>query len=342
MNLNLQNKEHQTEILIILCLTVLILIPRLVGLDAFVSVDEPEWLKTGANFYHAIGTGDFGSTIYNYHPGITTLWAVTVGFLWGFRSYRAIAPEYFWKGPQFDAFLSDNGHPPLDMLWRARLVEVLVVCVLLLLVYYCLRQLVGRKTAIVAVLLASFEPFFLGHSRLLSHEAMLSLFAILTVLTLLIWVYRSGGTRYLIFSAIFFALANLTKSSAIILIPLAGLILFVKFVTNWKNGPAARKSLFWHLVRSISLWLGLAVIIYIALWPGMWTKPGNALIKVYGDAFSYALQGARLEVTQNLEASSFELEANGVPEYLISMLWRTTPVVWIGLILAIWMMISCR
>jgi hypothetical protein len=78
MNLNLQNKEHQAEILIILCLTVLILFPRLVGLDAFVSVDEPDWLKFGANFYHAIGTGDFGSTIYEYHPAVTTMWVVTV------------------------------------------------------------------------------------------------------------------------------------------------------------------------------------------------------------------------------------------------------------------------
>src|SRR5512136_990353 len=145
--------ERRLEILIVLCLSALILIPRLVGLDAFVSVDEPDWLKFGADFFHAIGTGDFGSTVYDYHPGVTTMWVVTAGFLWGFRAYRAIAPEYFWKGPQFDAFLSDNGHPPLDLLWRSRVVEVVVVCVLLLLVYACLRQLAGRKTAIVAILL---------------------------------------------------------------------------------------------------------------------------------------------------------------------------------------------
>jgi hypothetical protein len=333
-------KERRIEIFIILCLSALVLIPRLVGLDAFVSVDEPDWLKFGANFYHAIGTGDFGSTVYDYHPGVTTMWVVTAGFLWGFRAYRAIAPEYFWKGPQFDAFLSANGHPPLDLVWRARVVEVLVMCVLLLLVYVCLRQLMGRKTAIVAVLLASFEPFFLGHSRLLNHEGMLSLFSILCILTLLIWVYHSEGTRYLVFSAIFAAFAQLTKSSGIILFPLAGLILLVKFVTDWKNGPIMRNALFWHLARNFLLWLGVVLLVYVALWPGMWVKPMDMLYKVYGNAFSYALQGGRLEVTQDLEVSRFGLEAGGIPQYLGGMLWRATPVDWIGLLLAIWMLFS--
>jgi 4-amino-4-deoxy-L-arabinose transferase-like glycosyltransferase len=332
--------ERRLEILIVFCLSILILIPRLVGLDAFVSVDEPDWLKFGANFYHAIGTGDFGSTVYDYHPGVTTMWVVTVGFLWGFRAYRAIAPEYFWKGPQFDAFLNDNGHPPLELVWRARVVEVLAVCILLLLVYACLRQLVGRKTAIMAVLLASVEPFFLGHSRLLNHEGMLSLFSVLCLLTLLVWAYRSGGTRYLLFSAIFAALAQLTKSSAIILFPLAGLILLVKFTTDWKNGPAAWKVLFWHLARSFLLWLGVIALVYFILWPGMWAKPGEMLYKVYGNALSYALQGGRLEVTQELEASQFGLETGGIPQYLDGMLWRTTPVAWLGLLLASWMLFS--
>jgi hypothetical protein len=333
-------KERRIEIVIVLCLIALILIPRLIGLDAFVSVDEPDWLKFGANFFRGISIGDFGSTVYDYHPGVTTMWIVTAGFLWGFRAYRAIAPEYFWKGPQFDAFLADNGHPPLDMLWRARVVEVFVICILLLLVYACLRQLVGRKTAVIGVALISIEPFFLGHSRLINHEGMLSLFSVLCVLTLLIWVYRSGGTRYLVFSAIFAALTQLTKSSGIVLFPFVGLVLLVKFVTDWKNGPAARKALFWRLARNFALWLGIVALTYVILWPGMWAKPGDMLYKVYGNAFSYALQGGRLEVTQDLEVSRFGLEAGGVPQYLSGMLWRTTPVEWIGLILAIWLLFS--
>ena len=334
------SKEHRVEVFIVLCLAALILIPRLVGLDAFVSVNEPDWLKFGANFYRGISSGDFGSTVYDYHPAVTTMWIVTAGFLWGFRAYRAIAPEYFWKGSQFDDFLKSSGHPPLDLVWRARVVEVLVVCVLLLLVYFCLRQLTGRKTALVAVLLASVDPFFLGHSRLLNHEGMLSLFSILSVLTLLIWTYRTGGNRYLLFSALFAALANLTKSSALVLFPLMGLILLVKFITDWKNGPAARKALFWHLTRSLLIWLGVAVLAYVILWPGMWAKPGDMIYKVYGNAFSYAFQGGRLEVTQDLETSRFALESGGIPEYLVSMLWRTTPFAWLGLLLVMWMLFS--
>ncbi len=331
--------ERRTEVLIIVCLTALILIPRLVGLDAFVSVDEPDWLKFGANFYRAVGSGDFASTVYDYHPGVTTMWVVTAAFLWVFRAYRAIAPEYFWKGQQFDTFLSTNGHPPVDLIWHARFLEVLVICVLLLFVYICLRQLVGRKAAVAAVLLASFEPFFLGHSRLLNHEGLLSLFGILSVLTLLVWATRIEKRRYLLFSAIFAALAQLTKSSAIILLPLSGLILFVRFVQDYRLN-AAHQAQFWKLARNFLLWLGLVLLIYFALWPGMWEKPGEMLYKVYGNAFSYALQGGRLEVTQDLEVSRFGLESSGIQEYLISILWRTTPVVWIGTLLAVWILVS--
>ncbi len=333
--------ERRLEIVIILCLLALILIPRLIGLEAFVSVDEPDWLKFGANFFHAIGTGDFGSTVYDYHPGVTTMWVVTTGFLWGFRAYRALAPEYFWKGPQFDAFLADHGHPPLDLLWRARVVEALAICVLLLLVYACLRQLLGRKTAVTAVALVSVEPFFLGHSRLINHEGLLSLFSVLCLLSLLIWIRRSGGTRYLVYSAFFAALAQLTKSSAIILFPMVGLILLVKFSMDWRKGPAAQKALFWRLARSFLLWLGIVALVYVVLWPGMWAKPGEMLYKVYGNAFSYALQGGRLEVTQELEVSRFGLETGGgLPLYLGGMLWRTTPLEWLGFLLGLWALFS--
>ncbi len=327
--------NRRLEVLLLLSLSALILIPRLIGLDAFVSVDEPDWLKFGANFYHAIGTGDFGSTVYDYHPAVTTMWIVTAGFLWGFRAYRVIAPEYFWKGPQFDDFLNQNGHPPLDLVWRARVVEVLVIWLLLLLVYVCLRRLVGQKNAWVAVAFASLGPFFWGHSRLLNHEGLLSLFGILTILALLLWANPAGKTRHLIFSAVFLALAQLTKSSAIILFPLGGLVFLVKFLVERTQAAEGSQKLFGRLALKFLLWLGTALLVYVLLWPGMWVKPGEMLYKVYGNAFSYGLQGGRLEVTQDLEVSRFGLQTDGIPEYLVNLLWRTTPVTWLGWIFAL-------
>ena len=42
-------------------------------------------------------------------------------------------------------------------------------------------------------LLVSFDPFFLGHSRLLNHEAMMTLFVLVAVLGLLVHLFSRRG-----------------------------------------------------------------------------------------------------------------------------------------------------
>ena len=56
-------------------LAAVILIPRIIGLDEFVTVDEPVWTSHSANFYYALGESDFENTFQEYHPGVTTMWA---------------------------------------------------------------------------------------------------------------------------------------------------------------------------------------------------------------------------------------------------------------------------
>ena len=74
----------------------------------------------------------------------------------------------------------------------------------------------------------------------------------------------------------------------------------------------------------------------------MWVAPGKMLYEVYGNAFSYAFQGARLSVTQELEPSNFSLASAGlgVFEFLASIAWRTTPITWLGLLFAIILLFS--
>ena len=43
---------------------------------------------------------------------------------------------------------------------------------------------------------------------------------------------------------------------------------------------------------------------YVILWPGMWVAPLAMLKDVYGNALSYALQGARTSAAPGLEAQA--------------------------------------
>jgi hypothetical protein len=113
-------KQTIVLILTLIGLCLLILLPRVIGLDQFVSVDEPDWLKYGANFYYALGQRNFASTIYFNHPAVTTMWIVTAAFLWYFRAYRGLGQGYFWDGFKFDNFLQEFHKQPLVLLECSR------------------------------------------------------------------------------------------------------------------------------------------------------------------------------------------------------------------------------
>src|SRR4030042_577161 len=66
----------------------LLWLPRWPALNRFVMVDEPRWLMRSANFYKALSLNDYRSTFQREHPGVTTMWAGTLGFLSRFPEYR--------------------------------------------------------------------------------------------------------------------------------------------------------------------------------------------------------------------------------------------------------------
>jgi hypothetical protein len=66
----------------------------------------------------------------------------------------------------------------------------------------------------------------------------------------------------------------------------------------------------------------------------MWVAPGKMLFAVYGDFLSNAFQGQPLVVTKVLDPNQFGLDWNGSPSFVYGMLWRTTPLLWLGVILA--------
>jgi hypothetical protein len=74
--------------LALLFLVLAIWLPRGLGLDQFVTPDEPLWLTRSANFYYALTHGDLASTYQKEHPGVTTMWAGTVSFLLRDPEYR--------------------------------------------------------------------------------------------------------------------------------------------------------------------------------------------------------------------------------------------------------------
>ncbi|MBL8100288.1 MAG: glycosyltransferase family 39 protein, partial [Anaerolineales bacterium] len=194
-----------------------------------------------------------------------------------------------------------------------------------------LQKLIPKWVAAFAIIFASFDPFFLGHNRMLDHESMVALFVIVSVLSLTVYLTQDKKFIFLAISGISAGLAQLTKSSAIAILAPVGILLLIQFIQNREDGWL--KS-FWNQTKVFLIWFAFLVLAYFIFWPGMWVAPGAMLYEVYGNAFSYAFQGARLKVTEELDVSSFNLESNfyGVRQVFYVLLYRLTPLTWLGVI----------
>lgn len=327
--------NFRKAILVILLLG-LMLVPRLSALDSFVTVDEPFWLSVGANYYYALSQREFENTVYEYHPAVTTMSFITAAFIVDFPEYRGYGQGYFDVDKEkFDPFLVQHGHDPLYLLYLSRLFQVAAIVLIGILIFYLLSILLGDEKAFLVTALISSAPYFLGHSRVLSHEAMVAVSVLASIFGMLAYLEYDKKWYYLVISAAAAAVAQLSKSSAMAMFPVIGLMLAVSVFEKIK-ARGLKSALLDHL-KIFGIWFALLVVVYIILWPGMWVAPGKMLYEVYGNAFSYAFQGSRLQVTQELEPSQFQIDSVGATAlgFVINILESATVITWLGVLLAL-------
>lgn len=324
---------------LILLLLGLTLAPRLASLHSFVTTDEPFWLSVGANYYYALGQQEFENTVYEYHPAVTTMTFVTAAFLVDFPDYRGLGQGYFDVDKEkFDPFLLVHGHDPMYLLYLSRLFQVGMIVLFALIIFYLLSILLGDEKAFLITAFISSAPYFLGHSRVLSHEAMVAFFVLASLFGLMAYLENERKWYYLFISAVSAALAQLTKSSAMAMFPVIALMLTVSIFEKRKE-HGFKPALIDHL-KIAGLWFVQLCIAYFVLWPGMWVAPGKMLYEVYGNAFSYAFQGARLQVTEELRPSTFSVDGilgilNTAAEFVYAVMLKATPLTWLGILFTV-------
>lgn len=327
--------EKRINIFIYFGLIVALIMPRLPQLDSFVTLDEPSWLSQGANFYYALGQREFEKTVYEYQPAVTTMWIIATAMHVYFPEFRGFGQGYLdYEKGRLDPFMLEKGYDPLVLLTIARLIQIFIILIFFLILYYLLQKIISKWLAAFAILFASFDPFFLGHTRMLDHEAMLSLLVIISVVSLTVYLIQDQKNIFLILSGVAAGLAQLTKSSAIAILAPIGILLLIQIIQNREQGWV--KSFLIHS-KVFLIWLGSLIITYFIFWPGMWVAPSEMLYQVYGNAFSYAFQGARLTVTEELDVSTFNLVSDfrGILNVFYVLLYRVTLWTWLGAVLGL-------
>lgn len=327
-------KEHRKIIFALAVLLLAFALPRGLALNRVVTPDEVNWLTTSANFYVAIREGDFARTYQLEHPGVTTLWAGAAGFLWQYPAYASEGPGYLvYSEQEAGLVLRSLRHEPLDLIVTARIFVVLSIIVVLALAFLQAVPLVGFWPAAIGFLLIAFDPFHTAHSRILHQDGMASSFVLLALLAFLNFLYGEGRWQHLALSGVAAGLAWLTKSPMLFLIPFMGLLLLIELEKRRRQSGRFEKASLQWAIKTLVLWGAIGLFVYVLLWPAMWVDPIFTLRRVVGGMLSYAVHG-------HTEAPVFfngriDTADPGAIFYPVTYLWRTTPAVMLGLLVAV-------
>jgi len=324
-------RRSSRRILAVWLLAAALLVPRFAVLDRVVTPDEPSWLVNAGGFYRALSQGDYGDTYRIEHPGVTTMWIGMGAYLWAYPDYPQDSPRQFdwWESDQYDAVLNAHDQDPMDILIPARVGMMLVFSLTMLLAFFAAIRRFSFSVALLGFAIIAFDPMFLALSGLLHVDALLSAFTLVSLLAL--WNYWSDGRRRdLIVSSIALGLAVLTKSPALFLLPFgAGIGLWMAL--EWHGvRPSVTRARLVTAVRTIAIWAALGLMVFVVLWPAMWTDPiGTGPWIVRGSA-GHALDGHESALFFNGDVYEGDPGWNFYP---LAYFWRASPVVLIGLIL---------
>jgi hypothetical protein len=239
------------------------------------------WYLRSAYFIEDVLSGDWASTVYSEHPGVTLMWPVGIG-LKLYWSLFNISPAAHTVPPDFEP-IHFFGPVPLAEISAAVVPLALLIALGITVAYLMLRLLFDDATAAVAGLLLALSPYYLAQSKILHLDAIMATLMFLSALALLAY-RRRRRWPWLLLSGALGGLALLVKIPAVYLIPFSGLVLLVDIFSNRQPDSGFQagvlRRLFPRLMLPLALWLVAAALVYVALWPVMWVDPGKGLAAV--------------------------------------------------------------
>ena len=304
--------NYKTEIILFLLFMVLHL-PGL-GHDNF-NTDVWKWKARTYDFGSGVFSLNFPQTIQKYHPGVTLMWLGTFGI----KAYNLFY-DVFYKFPPPDNSIKTV----FELDFITKLLIIIVIGVSLAITFNLLKRMFGSQYALIYFILLSLEPFYLGLSRVIHLEALMTTFMLVSFLYVYIYTFEDRRKRNLIFSAFFASLAVLTKTTAVFLLPFTYLVVLIGLLSESKITPVTniKKSIFIYLK-----WLVPFILFFILIWPAMWTVPLNAIQTLYRGVFT-------IGVEQGHEQFDFGRLVNdpGFTFYFVVLLLKSTPIFLAGLI----------
>lgn len=316
-----------------LALFVLALIPTMVDPGVPITWDEPKWVNRSLRFLLALQDGKWERTLLVGHPGVTTMWLGAAGLTFQCRLQPDVCEDLsLLSATAGEQYESEEALKQLPGLLPAMKMPIAFVIALSVVGMFLLaRRLFGAPIALISAALIATGPFYLAHSRVFQLDALTTTFMTLSLLALL--VHLSGrSSRMLVLSGTLAGLGILSKSSALFMLPFAGLALFV---TAWRQRGISKQAALKTLLP-FALWLGAATAPFFILWPAMWVDPLATVLEMLTKGVYY-VQSPH----SNLNFFWGQvLDDPGPAFYPVALLFRITPLVAVGLVATIALLFS--
>lgn len=309
------------------------LAPRLVALGRYITPDELIWVYRSIQFREAWLAGNWADTLVSGHPGMPTIISAALSISLqqivqpaSQSAYAWITQLAFWAPENTAAF-----HHLSTFLTGARLAVALINSLGVLIAFFLARRLFGERAAWLGAILLALDPFVAGLSGLLHVDGLMTTFAAISLLAWGLAVRVEGGDgrgrwKTTAVAALFAALAILSKTPALLLLPLTALFWLLALAREGREegfGPALR-----HWVGLGLLWTGVFAVAVIALYPALWGAPGAAFELLSGNAGRHIQEALR--PTFFLGRVTYD---HGPAFYPVVLAFRLSPVVLGGLLL---------
>jgi len=306
---------------------------RVLQLGVFYTRDEMVVWRWTDQFFAAIWRGDLaGTNVGSDYPGIPAYWLQLMFNLVRYPGWLSAGSD---QATWVEAILALPRLLP--NLADRRLAMGLATAAQVLGLYALTVKAFGQRVALLAAFLIASEPFLLAESRVFRLEALAGGFMAGSLLAWLAFV-RVRRSRYLVLSGVLAGWAILSKTSSLFLLPIIGSLILAD---AWLASASSWPQRLLASIRRGLVWLGAALAACWITWPALWVAPGPALDIVLRRGL------LQTQVKSSWHGDIFFLGQlwpgdPGPLFYPVVLGFRTTPLMWLGILLTlVAMVLAC-
>jgi len=296
--------NKKKELILIFVFIFFFLLTRLPGLSHdTINPDAVNWHFRSEQFVVGLKYFIFEKTYQHYHPGVTLMWLTGIPI----ELFKQVSGITVYDQFSFYAF-----H------FLAKYSLVITQLVLSVLILFWLTKVLEFKKAWLTVFIFSFEPFFIGNSRLFHMDIIFALFLFAALLTSHLFI-KEEKWYWLVLAGIFCGFSFLTRSLGV------GVYLFILFVGGaflyFKNRNKKK------LIKFAVLFSTCFIATTFILFPALWDKPAQVLTNIF-------TEGERIGVRDGHNQIVFgkSTTAAGPLFYPLVLLIKVSPFMIIGLL----------